>query len=378
MAQARYDEAAHKGRIAEADFGLGGMDVHVHFLGRNVQEQREHGMAIPRQHVGIGAAHRADQQAVLYRTAIDEQVLVIGYAPVERGQTRHASQPRRAAFQIDDDAILRQLARHQLRHACRQFLARLDGKGAASVMFQHEADVGPGHGQAAHHVQAGGIFAASAAQELAPRRNLAEQVFHADTGSGWQRGWPFLHHDAVIDHAPPAFTGIAGSAFQRQPGNAGDGRQRFTAKAQGRDHLDMFVRQLGRGVAFQRQGHLRRVHPAAVVRHFDTGQPTLGQLDGDAGRTCVDGVFDQLLQRRSRAFDHFARSNAVDQGIGQAANCGHVLMPSVQLSEFRDGTPAQAPAIDTIFWRFVKPCARGSASTPTQRLIAAARIAAGG
>jgi hypothetical protein len=95
------------------------VDVDVHLLWRNVKEQRQHRMTIPRQHVGIGPAHRADQQAILDRTPVDEKILVIRHAPVERRQSRHARQPRRPAFEVDNHPILGQFARDDLGHAGR-------------------------------------------------------------------------------------------------------------------------------------------------------------------------------------------------------------------------------------------------------------------
>ncbi len=50
-------------------------------------------------------------------------------------------------------------------------------------------------------------------------------------------------------------------------------------------------------------------------------EPALAEPDRDVGRARVDRVFDQFLERRGRALDHFARGDAVDQGFGQAADC---------------------------------------------------------
>ena len=87
-----------RGGVAEAHFGLGRMDVDVDFLGRELEEQRQHRVAVAREHLGISAAHRADQQPVLHRAAVDEQVLVVGDAAVEGRQAGDrrsaASSPR--------------------------------------------------------------------------------------------------------------------------------------------------------------------------------------------------------------------------------------------------------------------------------------------
>ena len=55
-AEAPDDQPAHRARIAEADFGLGGMDVDVDLAGGHVDEQRRHRMAIARQQIAIRRA----------------------------------------------------------------------------------------------------------------------------------------------------------------------------------------------------------------------------------------------------------------------------------------------------------------------------------
>ena len=62
--------------VAKAHLGLGGMDVDVDLFGRPVEKQRDDRMAVARQHILIGAAHRADQQLVAHRPAIDDEILV--------------------------------------------------------------------------------------------------------------------------------------------------------------------------------------------------------------------------------------------------------------------------------------------------------------
>jgi hypothetical protein len=106
-AQAGDDHAADQRRIAEADLGLGGVDVHVDLIGRHVDEQRDHRMAIARQHrPHRRRAPRPIEQAVLHRAAVDEQILVIGDAAIEGRQSGDAAEP---------DAF----ARNRSRHCCR-------------------------------------------------------------------------------------------------------------------------------------------------------------------------------------------------------------------------------------------------------------------
>jgi hypothetical protein len=100
------------------------MNVDVDILARKVEEQREHCMAIAGQHIGIGTADRAGQQAVFHRAAIDEQILVVGNAAIIGWQAGNPGQPHRAAFHIDGDPIVLEFAGDQLRHpVCKPFPA---------------------------------------------------------------------------------------------------------------------------------------------------------------------------------------------------------------------------------------------------------------
>ena len=93
MARRADDEAAHQPGIAEAHLGLGGMDVDVHLLRRQLEEQRHHGMAVAGEEILIGAAHRALQQAVAHRPAVDEEELLGRGRLVEGRQADIAGEP---------------------------------------------------------------------------------------------------------------------------------------------------------------------------------------------------------------------------------------------------------------------------------------------
>jgi hypothetical protein len=317
-AQPPHDQPAHQAGIAEAHLCLGGVDVHIDLARRNLQEQRHHRMPVARQHVLIGAPHRADEQAVFHWPSVDEQELMIGNAPVECRQPRDAAQHHAFAAIIQRNTIFRQRAVGQRRHPFGARLPRRHGQRAAAVMLQREAHVRPRHRQAFHHIDAGGIFGAGGAEELAPGGHLREQPFHADARAGREGGGAFVDQLAIVDHPPPAVA-PPHPAFDREGRHAGDRRQRLAAKAQRRHRLDGVVRQLGRGMAFEREGDLVARHAAAVVGHLDPRGPALRQCDGDARGACVDRVLDKLLQRAGGSFHHFARGYAIHQMFGQTA-----------------------------------------------------------
>jgi len=70
-----HDQRAYQSGIAEANLGLRRVHVSVDAFGIESDEQRYHRMAIARQVIGIGRAHRAQDQLVANRPTVDEQIL---------------------------------------------------------------------------------------------------------------------------------------------------------------------------------------------------------------------------------------------------------------------------------------------------------------
>jgi hypothetical protein len=186
-AQPADDHSADQLRIAKAHFGLRGMDVHIDFARRDVEEQGNDRMAVAREQVGIGAAKRADEQPVLHRPAVDEQILMVGDAAIVGRQADHAAQMHVGAVDIDADAVRREIALRERGDARQLVLPALHVEHASPVMFDDEADVGPRHREPFDDVDARSIFAPRAAQKFAPRRNAREQILDDDTRAVAQR-----------------------------------------------------------------------------------------------------------------------------------------------------------------------------------------------
>jgi len=70
------------------------------------RNQRHHGMAVARQEILVGAAHRAGQQLVAHRPAVDEQILVLAGRPVERRQAGEAGEPEALAVGVDRQRVV--------------------------------------------------------------------------------------------------------------------------------------------------------------------------------------------------------------------------------------------------------------------------------
>ena len=75
---------------------------------------------------------------------------------------------------------------------------------------------------------------------------------------------------------------------------------------------EIFLRELGRRVALDRQFQFRSAHPRAVVADTDQRQAAVGRDHLDLARTGIERVLDEFLHDAARTLDHFAGSDAID------------------------------------------------------------------
>ena len=69
------DQGADEAGVAKPHLGFGWVHIGVDLARIKRDEQRHHGMAVARQIVEIGCAHRAQHQLVAHRSAVDEEIL---------------------------------------------------------------------------------------------------------------------------------------------------------------------------------------------------------------------------------------------------------------------------------------------------------------
>src|SRR5690606_9423536 len=58
----------------------------------------------------------------------------------------------------------------------------------------------------------------------------------------------------------------------------------------------------------------------AIVAHPHQAHAAFLEVDVDPARAGIEGVLDQLLDHRRRAFDDFAGGDLVDEGVGKLAD----------------------------------------------------------
>ncbi len=128
-------------------------------------------------------------------------------------------------------------------------------------------------------------FGARGFPELEPRRRSVEQVAHFDPGAG--RLGRRLHGPAApaLDRQAPGLvrrlvrhvlrTIAVRAAAHGEPRDGADRGQRLAPKAERGDVHQVVVRQLGGGVALDRELQFLRGHAAAVVAHRDERTPAV-------------------------------------------------------------------------------------------------------
>ncbi len=187
LLQRVHDQRADQAGIAEPHLGLGRMHIGIDLAGIERHEQRHHGMAVARQIVGIGRAHRAENELVAHRPAVDEQIL-----PERVG----ARQRRRRGKTFDHDAfalgahlngagakIRAQDVAEPRQPAAGAGQRRGPGNRRAFLAGQREGDIRPRHRKAPHHLADRFGLGAVGLEKFQPRRRGVEEIADLDAGA---------------------------------------------------------------------------------------------------------------------------------------------------------------------------------------------------
>ena len=219
----------------KADFGLGGVDVDVHKLGRHLEHQNAAGELALHGGALEGGLHPGHHGAVVDGAAVDVKILHAaagpaaagrGDQPVDGVQTLPAGHFEQVAAELT--------AEHRVGGAAQLPVAGGDILGLA-LPDELEADLGVAEGLPGDHVGHKGALAGVLFQELHPGGGIEEEVPHPDGGAhrpgSRLGGLLFPAFVAVEDGAVAAL----GAGQQLHPGDAGDGSQRLPPEAEGVD-----------------------------------------------------------------------------------------------------------------------------------------------
>ena len=149
-------------------------------------------MAVARQVIRIGAAQRAEQQLVAHRASVDEEILPERVGARERRQRGEAFDHKAFAAGADFNRIGAKLRAEDVGEP-RQLAGRSrqgggPGHRRAFLAREREGDVGPAHGETAHHVAHRFRLGAVGLQEFQPRRCRVKQIAQLHPRAVIERG----------------------------------------------------------------------------------------------------------------------------------------------------------------------------------------------
>ena len=165
------------------------MDVDVDRLGRELDEQRGHGLAVVEQEIAVGGAQGALEQSVLDRPAVDVEVLEAGAVAARGRQAGEGQQADAVALGAHRQRVVREpLAHHRAEARGERRLAGavrgLETQRAPAVDGEAEGDIGMRHREALDDLAHGLGLGALGLEELEPCGRREEQVAHLDAGAG--------------------------------------------------------------------------------------------------------------------------------------------------------------------------------------------------
>ncbi|MNE26714.1 hypothetical protein D3C80_1200920 [compost metagenome] len=276
--------------FTEAHFVLGRVHIDVDAGGVDFQKQYKSRVPAVEQHIAIRLAHRVGDQFVAHRTAIDEEILKVGLAAREGRQTDPAPQVQAVALYFNRQGLFEKTRPAYRRHtpcAGSIVMGFMQAENALAVMTQVKAHVEASQRQAPDHFLQVIEFGFFGLEKLAPGRGIEEQVAHFDRGANrvgrWLHPW---RHVAAFGFYLPGLVGITGTRGQRQACHRTDGSQRFAAKPQAHDPLEVFeVANLAGGVPGQGQRQVVGGDAATVVAHAQQLHPALLDVHVDAPGT---------------------------------------------------------------------------------------------
>ena len=317
----------HLAAVAKAHFDLGGVHVHVHAGGVDLDIQRVDGLLVAVQHVFIRGAGGVGEHLVAHKAAVDVAVLVVGPRTGGVGQACAAGDRDRPDAVLHGDRLGDEVLAQHVRQAAGQCVLRVafaGHKGGAPLLHQlalvpdGKAHIGPRQRVAAHGFNAVRQLGRIGLQELAPGGGGEEQLLHLHRRALAARGGAQLAAAGVQQKG----TGLCGRA--REQGHLrhrADGRQRLAPKAHGGHGFQVVqVGDFAGGMAAQCHGQLFGRNAQAVVFHRNQAHATGQQPHGDLRGPRVQRVVHQLAHHRGGALYHFASGNLADEFVGQVAD----------------------------------------------------------
>jgi hypothetical protein len=308
--------------IEESHFRLGRMNVHVHAIGRQLDEEVHLGAAFLDRRDAVGLLNRVSDRAIAHHAAVDEHVLRSAHGPLlaeRRDETAHGHARGVLGDGHEVRAVAVDLVEALLHRARRR---RLEQPAVAAL--EPEADLRIAERDLRDEARHLRRFGRVRLEEFPPRGQVEEDLADLDERAFRRTARPDVQRTSTLDAHLRAGERSTRARAQAETRDRRNRRQRLAAEAERVDGREIGGRRdLARRVPLDRQLRVLGRHPLAVV--FDEHKLLAAELDGDADAPCarVDGVLDELLDDRGRSLDDLAGGNLVRQLERQPADARH-------------------------------------------------------
>ena len=345
------DEVVDEAGLAEADLGLGGMDVDVDLLRGHLEEEQDDGKDGGRNDVAVGLGERVQDELVADEALVDEDVDGVAIELLQLGLGDEAGEAevagvgwrvvgfalpgRRLGEAGAGEVELGGGGEHELRGVFAEDLEEpvggvgYGGRDEQCLRGGVEFEVSGGVGQRVVRDQRGdvGELGLFGLEEFAAGGGVEEEIADGDGGAGGEAG-VFDAEDVAagdFDEGAAASSAARVSSVRRE--TLGDGGEGFAAEAEGGDGEQIVGgAELGGGVALEGEQGVVPDHAVAVVGDADELAAAGFDLDADAGGAGVEGVFEELFDDGGGAFDDLAGGDLVGHEVGENADAAHEVI----------------------------------------------------
>ena len=298
------------------------MHVHVDAIGGDLEKEMNLGAAFLDRRVAVGLDNRVRDRLVLDDAPIDEDVLRAARRPLlceRRHEALDAEAGQRLAHRHEIGPVAEDLIQPvlELRH-------RRPVEHRPRSARQREADLRITERELRDDARDLRRFARVGLEKLAPRRQVVEEIADFDRRAFGRADLLHRRDRAAVDADLGAGDVAAQPRLHDEMRDRRDAGQRLAAEPERVNRGEIVgALNLARRVTLERQPRILRAHPIAVV--LDAHEPLAAQLDVDldAARAGVDGVFDELFDDRRRTLDNLAGGDLIGEVGGQEVDDAH-------------------------------------------------------
>ena len=303
--------------MTETDLFLGRVHVDIDPSRIQRQEEKDGRVTVGRKQRAVSLANGMVQNRRARAAAIDEQVLFATVRPAERRQADEAGHAAGGTRLADGPELVDVIRAEQVAQAIRRIGPADEFVDAAAVDAQDHADLRVRKRQndedGSHMRQLGFLRA----QKLASGRHVKKEIANLDRRAGGNPHLPDVEELAPRHGQFRADRRADPAGGQAKPRYRGNGGERFAPEPERGDRFDVIHRvNLAGRVPFDGEQGVVAIHARSVIGHADQPAPPGHDLDGDLGGAGVDGILDQFLDHRGRAFHHFAGGDLVGDDLG--------------------------------------------------------------